>query len=652
MFRLGVFHPEPDAARTKANINLVTPRTDSQSPSVQTDSGSRPDSDETPVLVWWFVLLLLVGLVCRFVGLRWDESNLLHPDERFLSDLVTQLGWPTGWGSWFNSRLAPLNPENLPDTHYVYGQLPLALGKLAASLGGITDSFRFLVVGRALSALCGAVSVGLTYWIGRGFLSRRGAVAAAALVAGSALDVQSSHFFTVDNFAANACLWSLLAGAAWYAALDKAKSSRAALLGLTLGVALACKLSAVFAFAGAFAFFAIAWPRLSLRTLWLSPLIVLLTGILTFRVLQPMAFLGAAWGGLPDLRPDPRFWADVGTQSAITNGRMDIPFDIQWIGRAAWLYPGWNLLRWGWGPMFGASALCGLALVLRHWRERGRVAPQLSAATVFAIVLFVVEGAAFSKFTRYYLPLTPCAAWLAVYFWDTVTWPARLRHFGLLLTVTLTTLWAVAVTSIYTRRHTRLVATSWIRALLPHGEVVANESAWDEALPLGWVPSDNGAPTSGEVLNLDLALYEPDTAIKRERILTYLSGAHWIFLSSPRVWRSVPRWPERYPLTTAYYHALFSGQLGFKLEKEFTSYPQLGPLVFPDDGVEEALTVYDHPRVLLFRKTSAWSLSRASALLDAVPLPAPQNWIPNQAPAPDSATLPVPPPQGDSPASP
>src|SRR4029453_9876717 len=44
-------------------------------------------------------------------------------------------------------------------------------------------------------------------------------------------------------------------------------------------------------------------------------------------------------------------------------------------------------------------------------------------------------------------------------------------------------------------------------------------------------------------------------------------------------------------------------------------YPTLGPLRFPDDRAEEQFTVYDHPRVLLFRKSARFSASKAKALL-------------------------------------
>jgi hypothetical protein len=37
---------------------------------------------------------------------------------------------------------------------------------------------------------------------------------------------------------------------------------------------------------------------------------------------------------------------------------------------------------------------------------------------------------------------------------------------------------------------------------------------------------------------------------------------------------------------------------------------------FADDSFEESLTVYDHPRVVLFRKTAAWSRAKAENILN------------------------------------
>ena len=80
--------------------------------------------------------------------------------------------------------------------------------------------------------------------------------------------------------------------------------------------------------------------------------------------------------------------------------------------------------------------------------------------------------------------------------------------------------------------------------------------------------------------------------------------------------------PMRYPLTTEFYRQLlgcpaerevewcykvaepgmFQGELGFDLVQSVTSYPNLGPLRFNTQFAEEAFTVYDHPKVMIFQK--------------------------------------------------
>ncbi|MGH7805744.1 MAG: DUF2298 domain-containing protein, partial [Candidatus Binatia bacterium] len=99
-----------------------------------------------------------------------------------------------------------------------------------------------------------------------------------------------------------------------------------------------------------------------------------------------------------------------------------------------------------------------------------------------------------------------------------------------------------------------------------------------------------------------------------------LAEVDWVILSSNRLWGTIPRLPWQYPLTRRYYEVLFSGRLGFRLERAVTSYPRLGPIEIPDDGAEEAFTVYDHPKVLIFKKTEEFSKENAKRLLEAVPL--------------------------------
>jgi YYY domain-containing protein len=63
---------------------------------------------------------------------------------------------------------------------------------------------------------------------------------------------------------------------------------------------------------------------------------------------------------------------------------------------------------------------------------------------------------------------------------------------------------------------------------------------------------------------------------------------------------------------------MFKGELGFELVKTFQSDPSLGPLRFNSQFAEEAFTVYDHPKVFVFRKTDEYDPERTRQLLSSV----------------------------------
>lgn len=168
---------------------------------------------------------------------------------------------------------------------------------------------------------------------------------------------------------------------------------------------------------------------------------------------------------------------------------------------------------------------------------------------------------------------------------------------------------------------------------------VALESSWDDALPLprpSLVPyQDNAGIFRGD---LNLEMYWPDDASKVQRYYTILNQADYIFISSNRQFGTIPRVPERYPLSTFFYRQLLgcqenqetldcyyqaeadgtSGSLGFDLVATFTSYPNLGSLEFNDQYAEEAFSVYDHPKVLVFEKNAKYDSEMTWKLLNSV----------------------------------
>jgi YYY domain-containing protein len=169
------------------------------------------------------------------------------------------------------------------------------------------------------------------------------------------------------------------------------------------------------------------------------------------------------------------------------------------------------------------------------------------------------------------------------------------------------------------------------------GESYTLETSWDDALPL----NINKYDVQGGIYKpLNLELYEPDTPEKRESMIKILAASDYIVIPSNRAYDAMPRLPLRYPMTLKYYQALFncacsgdalenraygleppfSSSLGFDLVATFESPPTLGFLVFPDQTADESFTVYDHPKVMVFKKSQNFSIEHVTALLNEVNL--------------------------------
>ncbi len=147
---------------------------------------------------------------------------------------------------------------------------------------------------------------------------------------------------------------------------------------------------------------------------------------------------------------------------------------------------------------------------------------------------------------------------------------------------------------------------------------IANEE-WDDPIPMG-VDGKNGWAIYRGIM---LTPYAEDTPEKVERLLHQIANVDYICLTSNRLYASIPRLPMRYPATTRYYRALFDGSLGYERVATFTSYPTLFGwggrfgIPIPDDAAEEVFSVYDHPKVIIFRRTEAFDIERARNLLTA-----------------------------------
>jgi hypothetical protein len=170
---------------------------------------------------------------------------------------------------------------------------------------------------------------------------------------------------------------------------------------------------------------------------------------------------------------------------------------------------------------------------------------------------------------------------------------------------------------------------------------IAVES-WDETVPVRVEGRDGYSIYHG----VEVQRQWEDTTDKLNGLVDWLTQSDYVTMSSNRAYGSMARQPRRYPLTNEYYRAMFNGELGYQLAGSVESYPTLGPFAFPDQettqgpglwpdptrcpqaGVstcrdlinvpmppaEEAFSVYDHPRVLIFEKTPDFRSERCAVL--------------------------------------
>lgn len=101
-----------------------------------------------------FLLLVvfLIAFFLRFYNLNWDSNQHLHPDERFLTMVANKMTWPKTIFQYLDPQKSLLNPYNVGENFYVYGNFPLIFAKLLSIKFNKDNYNDFTILGRGLSA--------------------------------------------------------------------------------------------------------------------------------------------------------------------------------------------------------------------------------------------------------------------------------------------------------------------------------------------------------------------------------------------------------------------------------------------------------------------------------------------------------------------
>ncbi len=555
------------------------------------------------------LLATVIGL--RFVGLDWDEGGQPHPDERFLSMVADHIELPGSIGEYLDTGSSPSNPTLRGHGFFVYGTFPILVTKIVAEAVGQDSYWELYLVGRTLSAGLDVLTVLLAFVLARRLHSRAAGLVAVLLVGCAVIHVQHAHFFVVDPWLA--CFATATVAALTVFAAGGSRLS-APVAAATFGLAVACKVSALPLLAPAAAAFLLRRLRGErLATVLVDAGVFAAVAAVVVRIAYPYAF---APGAL--LAPNPVLLSSLADlRRAATN--LAFPPAVQWHG----VLPGYALVEtviWGTGLLAGLAGLVGLGLATVRV-VRGRW-PQAFPALVWAVVGILFTALQPVQPMRYLLPVTPVLLTFGAVLLVELGWAAERRSGGvrgrtlgwvpLGLTCAASLIWAAAFAKIYERPHVRAEATRWIAGHVPADDVIAIEH-WDEPVP-GTVEKAQPATRATSWM----PVFDSESPAKISVMVAVLQSSDWLVLASQRGYGAIARAPERYPATLRYYRALLREELGYELAASFTDFPALGGLEIDTSEADESFSVYDHPRVLIFRKTGAFDPQRARALLDGV----------------------------------
>ena len=646
------------------------------------------------------IAILALALALRFYGLSWDEgfSYTPHPDERAILDRVLGISPPGAGelGLLLDAEQSPWNPR-----WFNYGSFSLYVLKFVQILGGpfLDDPNDIRVLGRAVSGIADVITILAVYGIAALAFDRRAGLLAVALTALAVIHIQLSHFFAVDT------LQAMLAIAALYFMVRVAREGRtrdSLIAGALVGLGLATKASQlpiVAPFVIAHLMFAFNLNGLNGKTAtdrFERRLETAFRGVvgggavafIALMIAQPYTLLD--WG---------TFFSHVSEQSEMIRGIRDYPYTRQYADTIPYWYHIRQLAVWGYGLPLGIVAWAGLlyvslrgmpwklglgylvvgwglpaAILLVSYSTVAVVAaagislvallatlPVRSRNTQIEVLLLcwvvpylLVTGAFHVKFMRYMLPVAPLltlfGARMLWALWDAANQKSLPPQWGkvrkgvigsllrplagvlIALVVAGTAFYALAyVNGVYGSVHTGVRASEWLNRNAPYGAYVLKEH-WEESLPR----------LRSDFEFYDLPMYEPDRFAKTALIAETLAEADYLVFFSNRLYGTIPRLPERYPVSTEYYRLLFSEQLGYTLADVQTSYPELLGVGFVDDTIgrpglpalpsflepersalalnlgyaDESFSVYDHPKVLIFQNTERLSAAEIQGLME------------------------------------
>lgn len=552
------------------------------------------------------VFILILAFFLRIYGISWDNGYHLHPDERMLIMVTEKI-------NYFKN----LNPD-----FFNYGSLPIYILRLISPNGGY-DSL--LITGRIISSVFELITIFFIYLIANLlFKSKNISLLSGFFYSIAFFPIQNSHFFVVDVFVTtySTILIYILLILLLRSAKNNEQQSNITLIiliGITYAAMVATKFTAIIYYL--FIVGVIFWNYFKKFKNLITYLLIFNFSFLTFNFLfMPYAYLNY-----------PKFFSDIKLQLKMNSNPYIFPYTLQYVGSLPYLYYLKNIFLWGLGPFISILTLFGILILKIKNSIKNENFKIIITFVGFYLFYFLIVGRSSVKFMRYILPMYPFFAIMAGFGLQSLLtillkqgYSFKIVKLIIWIILLLNMFWSFSFISIYSQPHTRISATEWILKNIPAGSTLAVEH-WDDRLPIYG---------SNKYLYEELTLYEqPDDINKWKTLNEKLLKSDYIIIASNRLYvplqklSDCKKYKYCYPKTAKYYNKLFKSlpiipksdkekAISFRKVAEFTVYPKLEfawisklfrsdrnwKLEIRDDTADESFTVYDHPKIMIFKK--------------------------------------------------
>ncbi len=553
--------------------------------------------------------ILLLGVFLRFFNLTWGGQYHFHPDENNIAHSIVNIS---------HSRY--LDPR-----FYAYGQFSSYLAYFSAftynSIWHLRP-FRTISFSQAIfflrfwSALSSSIVVYLIYLIGKNFLSFSYpfSLAPPLMVAVTPGLIQAAHFGTTES------LLTFFFTAITYYSLKYLKGGQKKnliLTGILGGLSIGTKISGTIFMiipltVGAIQPIVSVNNRRNLfskvKSMGMQIFIVTVTAIVLAILSSPYLILNHR-----------ESFRILKYETNIAQGRIPIFYTRQFEHTTPYFFQIKKIFPYalGW-PLFILGAFGFLlitASLVKNFLKKGRVKNKLDMGywvlEIGFLVYFLYNGQLFAKWTRFMTPTLPFFALFAAYGLKKINHRLSQRAIPPSILYTLYSILLllsilpgiIFFSSVYAQPDIRLIASQWIYQNIPENSIILSEGGNVVNIPIANPPNTT---KHFKIINFDFYNLDSNPQLVKQ-LTANLTKANYILIPSRRIFADQGRLEKQFPTSARYYQLLFSKRLGFQEIKNFSR--------LNDEDAEETWTVFDHPKIRVFKKIAPDSQKQYQNLL-------------------------------------